>query len=388
MISTINTEAVLLFIIFLWILSVTFRLGMRFSDRKIGAFRKTISTYEGRLTAIFDVRKEVKKEKRYLEDKLTYLSRLYAITKNMSSKMRFQDLMNILKNFIEDNFFFSKFQIVILDKEGKTNTVYEIGKEYKKDVKLDAFLQDLTSSSAKSRKHSFLESSNDLFKFGLHENVINILAIPLVVRKDTVAVFLIENIKKEEIDTFLILAGQVTLQIERIRLFASVEKLSITDGLTKTYLRRYFTERLEVETLRSKEYGSELSFIMIDLDYFKKCNDKFGHLVGDTVLRETADILKHNLREIDIVARYGGEEFCALLPETDKDGALIVAERIRKSVEEHTINAYDESVNITVSIGVTSFVKEGNDSAKELVERADKALYEAKNLGRNKVCMA
>ena len=361
---------------------------MRFSERKKEAFRKTIATYESRLATIFNTRKELKTEKRYLEDKLTYLSRLYAITKNMSSKMRFQGLMNILKNFIEEIFFFSKFQIAILNKEGGANAVYEIGKEYKEDVKLDVSLQNLMLSSVKSKKYSFLESNNDLFKFGLHEDVANILLIPLIVRKDTVAVFLIENIKKEEIDTFLILAGQMTLQIERIRLFDSVEKLSVTDGLTKTYLRRYFTERLEIETLRSKEYGTELSFMMIDLDYFKKCNDQFGHLVGDTVLKETADILKHNLREIDIVARYGGEEFCALLPETDKDGALIVAERIRKSVEEHTINAYDESVNITVSIGVTSFLKEGNDSAKELVERADKALYEAKNLGRNKVCMA
>ena len=166
-----------------------------------------------------------------------------------------------------------------------------------------------------------------------------------------------------------------------------MEKLSIIDGLTHTFLRRYFLVRFREELSRSEEWGLNLSIIMVDLDRFKDINDSFGHLAGDVVLREVADILKKNVREIDLVARFGGEEFCILLPETDSAGAYAVAERIRKAVNDYIIKAYDESIKITISMGISSFPRDSR-VMEDLIESADRALYRAKREGRNRACVA
>ena len=124
---------------------------------------------------------------------------------------------------------------------------------------------------------------------------------------------------------------------------------------------------------------------MIDVDFFKTFNDKYGHLVGDQILREIGTIIKANIREIDIAGRYGGEEFCVVLPDTDVPGAQLAAERIRKSTEETEIKAYDTTVKVTISIGMATFPADGH-LMDELIDKADWALYRAKKLGRNKIC--
>jgi diguanylate cyclase (GGDEF)-like protein len=124
---------------------------------------------------------------------------------------------------------------------------------------------------------------------------------------------------------------------------------------------------------------------MLDLDHFKEKNDNFGHLVGDVILREVAHILKSNLREIDIIGRYGGEEFTIVLAGTGRNGALQVAERIRENIASAVFKAYDEVVSTTVSIGVSVFPDDGAN-IDSLIEAADKALYKAKETGRNRIC--
>ena len=168
-------------------------------------------------------------------------------------------------------------------------------------------------------------------------------------------------------------------------MYETVEALAITDSLTGLYTRRYFFERLNEELNRSKKYGLRFSFLMIDIDDFKKCNDTHGHLVGDVILKDVSRIIKEGVREIDLVARYGGEEFSIILPETDKNGAMLAAERVRKKIDENVFKAYDEILKVTVSIGVSVYPEDGSD-AGEIVERADKALYAAKNSGKNIVC--
>ena len=143
-------------------------------------------------------------------------------------------------------------------------------------------------------------------------------------------------------------------------------------------------DRLEEEVDRARRLGMTFSVGMIDIDNFKKCNDTYGHLVGDTVLREVADRLKISVREVDMIARYGGEEFCVILPETTKDLALTVAERLRKSVEAKTVKAFDEKINVTVSVGITTY-PEGGEDVTSLIDSADTALYKAKRKGRNMV---
>jgi len=124
---------------------------------------------------------------------------------------------------------------------------------------------------------------------------------------------------------------------------------------------------------------------MLDIDNFKNCNDTYGHLVGDVVLREVARIIKDSVREIDLVSRYGGEEIAVVLPESSKEGARLVAERIRKGIADNVFKAYDEKVEVTVSIGLAIFPDDAID-AKGIIEKADAALYVAKKAGKNIVC--
>lgn len=153
--------------------------------------------------------------------------------------------------------------------------------------------------------------------------------------------------------------------------------MSITDALTGLPNRRYLMDRLEEEVARAKRYEYSLSCLMLDLDYFKLVNDHFGHQTGDTVLRELADLLKENVRMVDIVARYGGEEFIAILPETDLKGARVLAERIRRSVEQQAF-AGALNLNLTISIGYSVLKPYCSFGGLELISKSDAALYKAK----------
>ena len=167
-------------------------------------------------------------------------------------------------------------------------------------------------------------------------------------------------------------------------------KMAVTDGLTLLFNRRYFQDCLTREFKRLSRHRALplLSIMMIDIDHFKGLNDAHGHQAGDLALKNLSKILKSNVRLTDIVARYGGEEFVIVMPETDMEGTMIVAERIRESVETSEFMYKDEVLKTTVSVGVACFPQEGIRSEEDLVKAADTALYKAKELGRNRVVMA
>ena len=166
-----------------------------------------------------------------------------------------------------------------------------------------------------------------------------------------------------------------------------LEKEAITDGLTGLFNHRHFYNRLEFEINRAIRAHSPLSVLILDVDNFKKYNDKYGHPKGDEVLRRCSAAIRESVRGIDIAARYGGEEFAVILAETDKKGAIVAAENIRRAIEAQKFSDGEGDVphNVTVSIGVSSYpadTKEMND----LVKKADDALYTAKREGKNRVC--
>ena len=160
-----------------------------------------------------------------------------------------------------------------------------------------------------------------------------------------------------------------------------IRALSLTDRLTGIANRRQLDEVLAAEYARARRYGANLAMVMADIDHFKSVNDEFGHNVGDTVIRTFARIIREQVRETDLAARFGGEEFVVLMPGTDADGAFQYADRIRTQFERETIPPIARPV--TASFGITTL--EPADTVVSLFKRADQALYEAKDSGRNRV---
>ena len=187
---------------------------------------------------------------------------------------------------------------------------------------------------------------------------------------------------------FSILAFTVAFIVKYLiksRDFEAQYKLATTDGLTELYNHRYFQEQMRMQVEQSKRYNNNFSLIIIDIDFFKRFNDTFGHQSGDAVLRQVAFTLKKNVRATDIVCRYGGEEMSIILPNTDKDEAYSTAEKICKRVAEHSFKLSNgKESNVTISLGVATFPFDGEDAAS-IIETADKRLYNAKNNGRNQV---
>jgi len=167
-------------------------------------------------------------------------------------------------------------------------------------------------------------------------------------------------------------------------LFKEVEELSRIDGLTGLYLRRYFISWLNNELLLASRYNTVFSLIMIDIDFFKKINDTYGHIVGDFVLKELAKLLLQEVKEQGLCARWGGEEFLVFVPYQTHQQVVELAERIRKNVEDYNFLFQDKTIKLTISCGVSFYPQEGKDITT-LIEEADKKLYKAKQSGRNKV---
>ena len=184
-----------------------------------------------------------------------------------------------------------------------------------------------------------------------------------------------------------IVNARVKMQLQMVEYVRTIERLSRIDMLTDLTNRRGFDEQLILEWQRAKREQEPLSILMIDIDKFKNYNDTYGHLKGDACLQTLAATLKQTLkRGTDMAARWGGEEFAVLLQNTDINGAMSVAENIRANVEETPI--FGSDISVTVSIGVKAIIPTESDAMDDFINAADKALYCAKDLGRNRVCPA
>lgn len=164
-----------------------------------------------------------------------------------------------------------------------------------------------------------------------------------------------------------------------------IYRMTIIDGLTQIHNKRYLQEALERDVMRARRHDRDLCVLMFDIDHFKGINDRYGHLAGDHVLRELARIVQERTRKDEVFARYGGEEFAIILPETNLEGARLLAETLRQRVADHLFVFQGEEIPVTISMGAAHL---GNDmSGTDLVKAADEKLYEAKRGGRNRVCV-
>ena len=217
------------------------------------------------------------------------------------------------------------------------------------------------------------------------------LSIPLVFKDDVMGVINFARVGRssfssQDIKKLSLVSGQIALAIANAQLYTRTRELSVRDELTGINNRRYFQQMLQMEWKRAVRFHRTISLIMLDVDHFKMYNDTFGHLQGDKVLKRIGGLLKKNLREVDTVARFGGEEFIMLLPDTDKRGAIVVAEKVRLLVEKEMFLADDrsETRRVTISVGLSTYPDDVGDM-DDLIDHADIALYRAKENGRNRI---
>jgi diguanylate cyclase (GGDEF)-like protein len=221
--------------------------------------------------------------------------------------------------------------------------------------------------------------------------IISVIFIPMFHEDETVGVLTVLSSERDAFTSHLfellkVLAAQASLSISNALLHEEIRMLALTDGLTGLYNHRHFQERLSEEFKKAERFSEPLSLILTDIDHFKKVNDTYGHPAGDMVLKGFSGIIRETVREIDIPARYGGEEFAIMALKADADEARKIAERIRKRVEAHRFEADGVSIGVTVSLGIASYPRDAS-SREELIERADQALYKAKESGRNRTVL-
>lgn len=307
----------------------------------------------------------------------------------------FEAISHVLKNTIG----FQYLEIQIL--EGKGNKFDVTAVHHRNDTAFGGKLltvilrPDRRDEILKSRKPFIVDSEEAertlmnprLMKYmSLNSGII----VPLVYQKRTNGLLKLfgskpDHFTKEDVPGMEAIGRILARSVENVKVHTHMKRMATIDGLTNLYNRRFFTEQLTREFKRSKRYDSNLTLIMIDVDFFKHYNDALGHLRGDQVLVVVSQLLKANVREVDIVTRYGGEEFAIILPEANLEHGVLVGEKIRSEIEAHPFKHEERQPGgkLTLSLGVASNTADV-DTINELINRADIALYRAKKSGRNK----
>ncbi len=249
----------------------------------------------------------------------------------------------------------------------------------------------LVDMAVENRQHIYL-SDVSTYKIPVMpfraDDVRSIFTIPMFYENNLLGLFVMLSENKAFLDTYQIdmlkvICNQASTSIANAKLHAEIEKMATTDGLTGLFNHRMFQEKLSEEFRRMSRSSDPVSLLLADIDFFKKINDTYGHPVGDVVLKDVSRTIRETVRNIDIAARYGGEEFAVILPGTGGEGAKNIAERLRKAVTDKTFSSDGRSFKVTISVGIaTSPDDAGNKEA--LIEKADQALYHAKNGGRNR----
>jgi two-component system cell cycle response regulator len=219
----------------------------------------------------------------------------------------------------------------------------------------------------------------------------SVLMLPLSYEKELlgILVFLSQSVnalRPYQIELLKVLCNQASSSMANARFHAEIERMAVTDGLTGLFNHRNFQEKLSEEFRRLQRFPEPFSLLLIDIDFFKKINDVYGHPAGDEVLRGVARVLKETVRDVDVAARYGGEEFAVILLGTNHEGALNMAERLRRSVGKEGFALEGKEVKVTISVGAATAPYD-TGSKEDLIEKTDKALYHAKRSGRNR-CVA
>ena len=322
----------------------------------------------------------------HLEKQVASLINLFEIARDFNECLNLKETVQILFKKVLPELPFDQAELILMSGDKSAPVIS------KAFVITKSGTEEKTSFTQNNTEQKWLTTSLQQKGFSAHEDA---WLFPLIYEGEYNALFVIRGAAKEDLAKFEVLASQLALQVRKVRLYEMVLELSIVDGFTGVFVRRHFLERFEEEIRRALKQNFPLTVLMLDIDHFKRYNDDFGHLVGDATLKEVAQIIRANVRNVDIVARYGGEEFTVVIPETREEGGVEVAERIRSAVARKSFRIYDEETKVTVSIGISVFPQDLSQTVdgydpnfmSELIQRADRALYRAKEEGRNRVVL-
>jgi diguanylate cyclase (GGDEF)-like protein len=333
-----------------------------------------------------------------LEKKVEELSIFHQVGKALTSTLDIQEVLTLIMGKISELLKPSTWSLLLTD-EKKQDLHFQIaiGKDASRirDFRI-RIGQGLAGWVAETGEIAVVTDATKDPRFSaeidglIHPNIKTVVCVPLKSKDRTLGVIELINcfedaFPNEDLSMLTSLADYAAIAIENAMYVKRIQELTITDDCTDLYNSRYFNYMIDAELSRSRRYNYHFALIFFDLDRFKTVNDTHGHLSGSRLLREIGDLLKHHLRDIDTAYRYGGDEFIVLLPQTNKEAALLVAKRLCNLLS-HTSVRLDENltVNITASFGVASFPADAT-SKVELVRLADQAMYRVKNRTRNGV---
>jgi len=379
----LSVSSVLVKILALWALTIA-----------VGIVVKEMKSSRSKLLRMFDILNQRTSE---LEKSQAQIETIYETSRTLGEILNLDEVVGEILNIVQKILGYRLFSIFILTDKNTPSLLGEIKEGEKirysepKVERSKGILREIISTRKPVRIFDVAQDSN--FEPNL-EGARSFMAVPMISRGKAIGVMAAGSTRMgafldQDEKIFSILAGSAALAVENALLHQKTQELTIVDELTGLYNFRYFSNKLRAEIRRAERYRQSLSLIMVDIDWFKRCNDTYGHLFGNRVLQELAQRIKESVRDVDVVCRYGGEEFAVILPQTKKADAQTIGERIRHKVEsaDFVSDAKDPRVKITVSLGVASYPENGK-TTKELIEKVDRALYLAKGRGKNLVCTA
>ncbi len=324
------------------------------------------------------------------ETRLQRITDMYEVLKELTNLTRFDELKELLSHFLIRHFESRHAALVMAPGEGgKESHVRWLGAS---EPVVEALLLKNLSTLASQRNGLFVlgRGADPTFSQVAGEGCHGVF-LPLLSAERLIGGLYVDlgepGVAGElrfHVNRLRILSSPVASALYNVLLFDRVRELTVYDSLTGLMVYKYYMESLQREFDRSRERGLELALLTLDIDFFKSFNDRFGHQTGDEVLKCVSDCIRKSIRQTDTPSRRGGEEFAVILPQTDPEGARMVAERIRHMVETSTVPSRDQLLGVTISIGVCCFPSDVG-TLEELIERSDAALYRAKKNGRNRV---
>lgn len=361
--------------------------------------RKRLEEDEVRISALENKRKVLTDITCLLDKELYELTISQEVSNIIYSRLDYKEIADAILEIVERSINCHLCGLLFVDENRKTEIIVEI-KYPTTRQEIDSFKSKMVDTFNRLSGESLVAEQVTVSQLGNNgtaelltgdRDISNSYHAALLTTGDKVLGMLAiansfsDAFENEDMAIFSIIARHSSVAINNTFLNKKLKELSVTDGLTGLYVYRYFNDALEKEILRSGRYKQVFSLVMVDLDGFKEINDTFGHLQGDAVLREIAGILKRICREVDIVARCGGEEFAIILPETNAEGAYILADRIREVIKNYTFGMKDKSITLTASLGLAGYPDDASTKT-ELIKEVDRALYKAKANGRDCVC--